>query len=394
MRNLYQTQHNALSAQLRQELVISLMNAGVLSSPAIQQAFLAIPREAFVSSFYEQKTSRKMEWKQVRIDQMAPEDYLALIYRDEPLITQIDERGWPTSSSSMPSAMARMLEALDVKSGQRVLEIGTGTGYNAALLTHLTGNPHLVTTIEIDPVLAEQAAKTLQYVVGSGVSVQADNAIAGYQCNAPYDRIIATASSSTLPMAWIEQLRLGGKLVMDLQGSLESGFLVVEKTTEGIVGRFLEPPLHFMPLATEEKASSPISNIAKLLQGPSLESFVLRDDDDFLSMLFDPAFRWFVQWYVSGCQISKRKHIQSDGAEIHILLIIASKNEGIVRLQKRKEEDIWRGEIYGSLSFWHNFQQARKDLLSLGKPDQQMYHLVIDQEGPTLIIGSFKLLLF
>ncbi len=75
------------------------------------------------------------------------------MYQNQALTTQVDARGLPTSSSSQPAVMALMLSYLDVKPGMRILEIGTGTGYNAALLVRLTGDPRLVTTLEIDSTL-------------------------------------------------------------------------------------------------------------------------------------------------------------------------------------------------------------------------------------------------
>lgn len=151
-----------LSMQLCQKLVTSLIDAGSLSSLAIEQAFLTVPREEFVSFFYVEDTaSEMMAWKQVDLQQITPEDFLTAVYQDDSLVTKIDGRNWPISSSSQPSVMAEMLEALDIQPGQRVLEIGTGTGYNAALLTRLTGNPASVVTIEYDAELAENAGKLL-----------------------------------------------------------------------------------------------------------------------------------------------------------------------------------------------------------------------------------------
>ena len=76
---------------------------------------------------------------------------LGVVYSDEALITRRDDEGMPTSSASQPSVVAMMLEALDLEPGMRVLEIGAGTGYNAALMAEMVGDAGLVTTIDIDP---------------------------------------------------------------------------------------------------------------------------------------------------------------------------------------------------------------------------------------------------
>lgn len=381
-----------LAAHQRQQLVDSLLQIGAVHSPALEQAFLSIPREAFVPYFYEQETtSRTMAWKLVSAHEMPREDYLAAVYCNASLVTKIDERSWPVSSSSLPSIMATMLEALDVQPSQRALEIGTGSGYNAALLATLTDTPEQVVTIERDAVLAAQASHTLEQVIGPGVTVVVGDGVVGWPSGAPYDRIIATASAATLPIAWVEQLDIGGRLVMDLQGPLASSFLVVEKTAESVSGHFLSEPLHFMPLETEA-ISLPQANIASLLQQACQMTFVLENDPVFPDALFDPAFRWFLQWRIPDCQISKRKHVQrSNASEMHTILVIKPKSKTLVRLQKQQEEATWRGEVYGSALFWQELQQAYEAFYAVGKPHQQRYQLVVEQEGTFLVIGSLKL---
>lgn len=384
--------HDDLAAQLRQQLVASLRQAGALQTPALEQAFLRMPREPFVPCFYEQEmAAHSTDWKLVCADDLDREGYLTAVYRNLSLVTKLDERHWPVSSSSQPAVMAKMLEALDAQPGQRVLEIGTGSGYNAALLATLTGEGSQVVTIERDAELAATAGEALERVLGPGVTVIVGDGVAGWSPGAPYDRIIATASAPTLPMAWVEQLRPNGKLVMDLQGSLASGFLVVEKTATEVSGHFLPEPLHFMPLETEA-ISLPHTKLADLLQQGCLAMFTQEDDTIFPETLFDPAFRWFVQWHIPRCQVSKRKQIQRDtGSVIHSILVIEPRCLALVRFQKQQEEDRWRGEVYGSVQFWQELQQAYETFHALGEPDQQQYRLIVEEEGPALVIGSMKL---
>ncbi len=391
------TQHqqstiSLLSERLRRELVTSLTQSEAIRSLLVQHAFLAVPREAFVPFFYvEDETSRKMAWLTVYADSTAPDAYLAKVYQNEPLVTKIDERGWPISSSSQPSAMAKMLEALDVKPGQRVLEIGTGSGYNAALLIALTDNAQNVVTIEQDEILATQARQALKHVTGSEVEVVCGDGFLGWEQEAPYDRIIATASVSTLPFAWVEQLKLGGRLVMDLQGSLASGFLVAEKTVDGFIGHFLAEPLHFMPLYTEALAATKIDR-ASILQQPCSSSFTPEKNNPFPEKLFDSAFRWFLQWHIQGCQVSMQKQVQrKTGLMIQSIFILDPRSKAQVRLQQTTGEEIWHGEVYNSSHFWEDIQQTYEDFLSLNEPRQQEYQLVVEGKEPFLLIGSFKL---
>lgn len=135
-----------------------------------------------------------------------------LVAAIEPVIIQIDEghtpaggTGWsPSSSGSKPSIVADILDALDVRPGQSVLEIGTGSGWNAALLCRRVGTRGRVVSIEVDPVLAEGARVALASA-GYSPLVIARDGTEGYPDKAPYDRVIATAAVRESPKAWLRQ---------------------------------------------------------------------------------------------------------------------------------------------------------------------------------------------
>lgn len=140
-----------------------------LTSP-VREAMLQVPRHLFIEHYYEQTDRNRAPDPS---DELAWEAWLSLIYQDQALMTQIDKRGLPTSSSSQPSVMAVMLEQLNIRSGMRILEIGTGTGYNAALLAVLAGDPHLITTVDLDPALVELARSHIETAVGTGMTLSA-----------------------------------------------------------------------------------------------------------------------------------------------------------------------------------------------------------------------------
>jgi len=180
-------------------------------SPSVRDAFLAVPRHVFLAPG----------------DGVVTEQWLSEVYQDVAITTKRDERGMPLSSSSQPSVMALMLEALEVQPGMRMLEIGAGTGYNAALLARLAGGPALVTTIDIDPALTVLACTRIEGIVGAGGTVVTGNGFEGYSPHAPYERIIATASAFPVPPEWIAQLAPGGRLVLDLRGKIGGGLMVI-----------------------------------------------------------------------------------------------------------------------------------------------------------------------
>lgn len=161
-----------------------------------------------------------------------PQAWWDLVYRDDYVITQVDDGHtrpgqvgrYASSSSSMPSMVARMLATLDLHDGMSVLEIGTGTGWNAALLCTRLGDDK-VTTIEVDPDVAEQAIRSLASAGCYPLAI-AGNGEAGYPPNAPYDRIISTCAVQRVPYAWIEQTRPGGVIVTPWGTPYHNGVLL------------------------------------------------------------------------------------------------------------------------------------------------------------------------
>ena len=130
-----------------QRLAGQLVASGDIRTPRWRDAIAAVPRHLLVPTAYEQDHSgRWTPWSTV--------DDLDRVYSPETLITDIDPAGIAVSSSTKPDLMARMLELLDARPGHRVLEVGTGTGYNAALLSHALGDEH-VHSVDIDPDLVD-----------------------------------------------------------------------------------------------------------------------------------------------------------------------------------------------------------------------------------------------
>lgn len=137
------------------------------------------------------------------------------VYTDRAFPTKHAD-GRPISSSSQPAIMAIMLEQLALQPGQRVLEIGAGTGYNAALIAHIVGKGGHVVAVDIDDDLVFGARKHLASAGFDRVDVRCADGGFGYPDAAPYDRIILTASASDIAPAWFEQLSLAGRLVLPL----------------------------------------------------------------------------------------------------------------------------------------------------------------------------------
>lgn len=195
-----------------------LLEKGALTSDWLP-AFKAVPRDAFVPDRLWPGTAGGNRQGEVIDRRTDPARWWGKVYSDVPLTTQWDDGAHtgtdkgrsPTSSNSMPTMVFSMLDALSVERGHRVLEIGTGTGWNAALLSYRLG-PDNVVTVEVDPAVAEEARRRLAAADLAPLSVVGDGA-QGYPDGAPYDRIIATCGISRVPYAWVEQADEGAVIV-------------------------------------------------------------------------------------------------------------------------------------------------------------------------------------
>ncbi|MEU0844816.1 methyltransferase domain-containing protein [Streptomyces sp. NPDC005962] len=241
-------------------LVDELREAGAIRSEEWAHAFAAVPRHVFVPRWYEQETNTKgiAVW---RMHHIIHEDQLPLIYRDQTLVTaldpdtaaRVDENAWtgiPTSSSTLPSLMAGMLEDLDVRDGQRVLEVGTGTGYNAALLCARLGE-HLVHSVDIDPDLVRDAQRRLAGI-GFLPELTVGDGRLGSSTGDHFDRIIATCSVPRIPAEWIEQTLPGGVILSDVALGIEGGLVRLTVDEEGrATGGFTATGGRFMAARSE-----------------------------------------------------------------------------------------------------------------------------------------------
>jgi protein-L-isoaspartate(D-aspartate) O-methyltransferase len=180
-------------ARMRERLATRVVAANRIGSERVAAALHAVPRHLFL-----------------------PEQRPEAAYRDDAIVTKRDEAGQPISSSSQPAIMAIMLDQLDLAPGQRVLEIGAGTGYNAALISHVVGPTGQVTSVDIDPELVAAAREHLACAGFGDVTVACADGAGGYPEQAPYDRIIATVGVSDLAPAWLEQAVPQARMVVPL----------------------------------------------------------------------------------------------------------------------------------------------------------------------------------
>jgi protein-L-isoaspartate(D-aspartate) O-methyltransferase len=177
----------------RARLASELRHHGHALSRSVHEAFALVPRHVFV-----------------------PEIGPAAAYRDEAVVIKCGPDGLPVSSSSQPAMMAIMLDQLGLRPGHRVLEVGTGTGYNAAVMAEVVGPGGEVVTVDIDPELVARARYSLLAAGYREVRVKCADGGYGDPAGAPFDRVIVTAGAWDIAPAWLDQLAPGGRLVLPL----------------------------------------------------------------------------------------------------------------------------------------------------------------------------------
>ncbi|ATL84491.1 methyltransferase domain-containing protein [Streptomyces malaysiensis] len=214
-----------------------------ITEPWIRHAFETVPRHEFVPGtvwVVDGGVYRPLR----RADD--PDRWARMVYDPARAITtQVDDGApapaggdVPTSSISAPAAVVTMLAELDLRPGHWVLEIGAGTGYNAALLAERTGVER-VTTLEIDPYVADGARAALHRAGYGGVTVLEADGERGWRDGSPYDRLVATASVTSIPQAWVEQVRPGGLILAPFRTAFCSHGLARLTVSDGRAeGRF------------------------------------------------------------------------------------------------------------------------------------------------------------
>lgn len=250
----------AAASALRHRMVRRIVAGGGLTDPAWRAAFNEVPRHLFVPVYYRGVAGGSDVGRYAADDPDARRRlrWLTGAYADQPIATHVAD-GELVSSSSQPSLMALMCEALDVRDGQRVLEIGAGTGYNAALLAHRLGGTGTVATIDLDAAITTAAREHLAAYgtpEARSVTVVTGDGALGHPAEAPYDRVIATCELPAVPPAWTEQCRPGARIL----APLASGLVVLTVLGPGRAeGRFLSTPAYFVPLRGRAAGIPPVA---------------------------------------------------------------------------------------------------------------------------------------
>ena len=198
----------------REAMVAEQIESRGVHDPAILAAMRRVPRHRFV-----------------------PQALRDLAYEDRPLPIGLDQ------TISQPYIVALLTELCRPRPGMKVLEVGTGSGYQAAVLAEIVGMVH---TIEILPELGRRAGATLRELGYRNIEVLVGDGFEGWPSAAPYDAIVVTAAPSAIPPPLLDQLAVGGRLIIPV-GAMEQELLVVTKTEHGLE-RESVVPVRFVPM--------------------------------------------------------------------------------------------------------------------------------------------------
>jgi protein-L-isoaspartate(D-aspartate) O-methyltransferase len=340
-------------------LATQLMTQRVLDDSGWAHAFASIPRHLFIPRVVAEAGA---------VLPAGQREWLETVYSDAALLTQKTPAGaggqeLPTSSSSKPAVMAVMLDRLDTRLGHRVLEVGTGTGYNTALLCHRLGEAN-VCSVDIHPELIETAREHLAEINCHPHLTTGDGA-AGWAEHAPFDRILATCAITRIPPEWIRQLADGGRIVAPLDAADAGPLLLLDKTApDEVTGHIDSYPAWFMPL--RKHAHSPL--------GPGQSTgFTATGMAHYGTTALDPAtlltndrdLALFLWLHLPGLRVAGD---QQSGS------VVAHTADALAEAQLAAGEDgTWEVIQRGPRRLWDTIEHAATAFEALGRPDRTRF---------------------
>lgn len=364
---------------LRRALAEQLAANGQLRTDPWRQAMEKVPRHEFLrGGFFDTVPGDgPTSWTPVM-----PHDpgWLERCYSDDSLVTQIagtivpaDLEGRifraPTSSSTMPGLVVRMLEDLQVADGMRVLEVGTGTGYSTGLLCERLGD-NLVTSVEVDDSVALRA-RTALATIGYRPELVVGDGLAGHKDGAPYERVIATCGILTIPQAWIEQTRPGGIILATVCGWLWSSELarLTVDDNGGAHGRLLGGQISFM-LARPH--TPPAFGIL-----PDLDAGDERPTAVGADLLGDWTARFVMQLAAPKVQ---RLDLPRNGCTEHVLLDVDAGAWAAVYADRAR----WLVRQGGPYRVWDAVEERITEWRAAGSPDLDRFQISVTGGGQSI----------
>ena len=373
-------------------MVENLSESGELA-PEWRESFLSVPRHAFIPDLvWRRDTAIKDDNDLVPLQRADdPEIWLELAYEPRnAVVTQVDD-GCPagpgrsgcsmTSSASQPNVVALMLAALDVAPGMTVCEIGTGTGYNAALLAHRLGARSVI-TIEVDPQLAAQARQALVRVGYHDVITVTGDGSHGYSPRAPYDRVLATCAAYRVPYQWVAQTCPGGQVLTPWETPYGAGGLLSLTVSDNgtATGRIVDN-VAFMCLRDQRP---PHASLRDLVYDRDKASITHTDLHPAYATNFDPAVA--VALRVPQCTKVRCSAVDDSGA--FTLWFLDPLSRSWASIDYEPDADLYRVDQLGPRRLWDEVEAACRWWLHAGSPKAERWKFTVTPEGQDIELVS------
>mgnify|MGYP005685508333 CR=1 FL=1 len=263
-------------------------------SEKVKCAFMEVPRHKFIPVF-------RIDGGWIIITENNLEEYLPLLYGDYPLgIYASNDQ--IVSTISQPSFVLRMIDMLKLEEGDRVFELGTGSGWNAALMSKIVGPKGKIISFEIIPELSERAKFSFQTCGITNVEVHSGDAVDGWKNEAPYDKAVFTAGAFDLPKAFHEQVRVGGLLLFVLKHVQGDTLYLMEKKSDHFSSLY-SMECSFVPMTGKLRASKPkMVHSIPYYKGLTLDIYPIKDnhyapvEGDIVMPQVESEFVWSSGW--------------------------------------------------------------------------------------------------
>lgn len=378
--------HTVTGVSARIETLADRMTAkGILTDQSWRPVLHAVPRHLFTPPHaYALPGTADGPPARVIDRQANPSDWWTAVYDDMAIVTQREDgaadpatdQGAPTCSLSAPSVVLAFLHLLGARPGDRLLEIGTGTGWTAALLAERIGQDN-VTSLEIDPALARIARDNLETARYTPTIIETDG-LRG-RPGETFDRLHITCGITTIPYAWIEQLRPGGVAVLPWQPAGWTGYKVrLTAGTGSAVGTF-HGPANFMPARSQRT-------------GTTLWRPHHIDDADTTTTSLDPhdiAENWGER-HVALAQIPGLilTTWPDDDGSLSIHLAEAGHPDGSWAACDSATDGQHVVTQYGQRRLWDELETTYRAWLSAGRPGQECFRLLVTQQGQRVMLNQ------
>ena len=364
---------------LRWRLVNEMAYSGVIESNEWKNAFSSVPRHVFVPQIFTATEDGSYE----PLDGSDParrDEWLRHVYSDDICITQLDgnDEAWNlavangsvradriTCTSSQPSLMAAMLEELKVRDDDCVLEIGTGTGYNAALLCERLGSDRVV-SVDIEPLLVQRAKDALTSLGYHPELVSVDGG-QGTQSSEKFSKIVATTSFSEIPSLWLNQATDGGLILANIFRPLGGGILAALTVSGGeAAGHFSSRTAAYMPTRALDVAA-PFALLQQVTEEEEEAAELMSTEIDAVSILKDTESRFFVALMSDFDEI----RVQYDGDPEEQWILTADGSWAFTYAYKGG----FHVKQGGKRKIWDEFESIYTKWIQLGQPQRNRFGL-------------------